>query len=120
MSTGDSSVIRDIAVQDARDGPAVVVRLVGDVDLHHSPEVRTELLRLAAERHSRLIVDLSQVDYMDSSGVASLVEALQQVRGYKGRLMLAGANLRVRSIFQIARLDTIFQMADSLEEALAQ
>jgi anti-sigma B factor antagonist len=67
-------------------------------------------MRLAADQPALLIVNLSAVQYMDSSGVATLVQALQQVKRYNGRLVLVGPNERVRSIFQIARLDSIFEI----------
>jgi len=117
MGGEQSSVIRDINVRQTPGGPVVTVALGGDVDLHHSPAVRNELMRLAADQPNRLIVDLAGVTYMDSSGVATLVQALQQVKRYNGRLFLVAPNERVRSIFQIARLDSIFQIVDTQQEA---
>ena len=64
---------------------------------------------MRAERASR---------YIDSSGVATLVEALQIVNRYGGRLVLVGMTARVRGVFEIARLDTVFALASSVEEAL--
>lgn len=113
------SVIRDVKSSRTPAGQIVTVCLGGDVDLHHSPAVRNELIRLSTDQPTRMIVDLSAVDYMDSSGVATLVQALQQVKRYNGQLVLVGPNDRVLSIFQIARLDSIFRIVATHAEALA-
>jgi anti-sigma B factor antagonist len=117
MSGDEASVIRDINVRQTDDGKVVTVHLTGEVDLHRSPEVRAELMRLTADKPARLIVNLADVHYMDSSGVATLVQALQQVKHYDGQLIVAAPNARVRSIFEIARLDSIFHIVGTLEEA---
>ena len=120
MSSQGPSVIRAVDVSQEQGQQVITVSLAGDVDLHHSPAVRNELIRLAGEKPACLIIDLAGVDYMDSSGVATLVEALQRVRRYGGRLALVAPNERVRSIFEIARLDSIFRIAANRQDALAQ
>jgi len=65
------------------------------------------------------VVDLSGVGYMDSSGVASLVKLLARVRRRQVDLKLAGMTRRVRSVFEITRLDTVFEIFASVQEALA-
>jgi len=93
------------------------VALSGDIDLSRSPVMRHELLQHAERGHPRLVVDLSGVSYMDSSGVATLVEALQAQRKHGGRMVLCGLQDRVRSIFEIARLDMVFTIVETREEA---
>jgi anti-sigma B factor antagonist len=100
-----------------KDG-AVVVAPEGDIDLSRSPTLRTTLRDAQAKKPQRLVVDLSAVDYMDSSGVATLVEALQIARRNQTRMVLCGMKDRVRSIFEIARLDTVFTITDSRDAAL--
>ncbi|MCH2136464.1 MAG: STAS domain-containing protein [Phycisphaerales bacterium] len=97
---------------------AVIVRPHGNVDLSTSPDLRAALQEAVARKQPHTIVDLSQVGYMDSSGVATLVEALQLARRSNGDLILCGLTDRVQSIFQIARLDAIFQIAQTLEDAM--
>jgi anti-sigma B factor antagonist len=113
-----SNVIADVTTADAPDGKAVIVALGGEIDLQHSPQVRVRLIEEAKSMPARLVVDLSGVTYMDSSGVASLVEGMQRVRAYGGQMMLVGPSDRVRSIFEIAKLDTIFSIVATREEAL--
>lgn len=104
---------------ESRDG-AMVVMPVGDIDLSGSPILRMELRRVQESKPMRLIIDLTGVPYMDSSGVATLVEAMQIARRNNTKLVLCGLRDKVRSIFEIARLDTVFTIvADSGAALLA-
>lgn len=99
-------------------GPATVLSPIGDVDLNASPVLRNEIKKAHAARPQRLIVDLSAVPYMDSSGVATLVEAMQLSRRNNTRLVLCGMQDKVRSIFEIARLDTVFTITPDVDSAM--
>jgi anti-anti-sigma factor len=103
------------------DGDALVLALRGEVDLHNSPEVRTELLDLMA-KHSprRLVLNLALVPYMDSSAIAVLVEALKKVHRAGGTVALTNLQPRVKSLLEIARLGSIFQLCKDEAEALAK
>lgn len=100
-------------------GDALVVDVAGDVDLHRSVEFQQSLLKLLDDRPQRIVLNLADVPYMDSSGVASLVKLLSRTGKAKIGLSLCGLNQRVRSIFEITRLDTVFPICGSVEEALA-
>ncbi len=102
-----------------RQGNAVVIAPQGDVDLSRSPALRSAIREAQASKPARLVIDLAGVDYMDSSGVATLVEALQIARRGGTRLALCGLKDRVRSIFEIARLDSVFAIRATREAALA-
>jgi anti-sigma B factor antagonist len=108
-----------IRVQSEMKDGAVIVAPEGDVDLSRSPVLRTSLKQALTAKPSRLVIDLGLVDYMDSSGVATLVEALQIARKGGTKMVLCGMKDRVRSIFEIARLDTVFTIAASREAAMA-
>jgi anti-sigma B factor antagonist len=98
----------------------MVVSLSGEVDIMRSPDLQASL-QDAINRISGkgvVVVDLSGVTYMDSSGVATLVRGLQLSRKKGVGLVLCSLQDRVRSIFEIARLDTVFPMANSLDEAI--
>lgn len=94
-----------------------VVELAGEVDLQHSPAVRTCLMELMVARTAVVVVDLDHVTYMDSSGIASLVEAFQMARRNGTRFVLAAISPAVMRVLQLARLDQVFTMADSVESA---
>jgi anti-sigma B factor antagonist len=104
-------------VIEERDG-ASIVRPRGDVDLQRSPVLREQLKAVSDRKPKKLVVDLSEVSYMDSSGVATLVEAMQLARRGNYTLVLCSLQDRVKSIFEIARLETVFQIAPDLETAL--
>ena len=67
----------------------------------------------------RLVIDLSEVPYMDSSGVATLVEAMQVARRRNQKLILCSPQEKVKAIFEIARLDMVFKIVGSRDEAVA-
>lgn len=97
----------------------VVITPKSDVDLSRSPELRNALREAADRRPDRLIVDLDQVGYMDSSGLATLVEAMRTSKSSGAPLILASMNKKVRAIFEIARLDQFFTIVGSVDEALS-
>jgi len=92
----------------------------GDIDLSTSPELRKVLLREFKERRMpRVVVNLQAVHYVDSSGVASLVEGLKASRDVGSRFVLYGLNTKVKDVLRLSRLGTIFEVCDSEEQALA-
>ena len=96
----------------------VVVSLAGEVDLQHSPSVRKQLMELMFDRRD-VLVNMSGVEYIDSSGIASLVEAYQMARRNATRFVLVAVSQPALRVLQLARLDRVFTLADSLEAALA-
>ncbi len=106
-----------ITVEQTGNG-ASVATLSGDVDLGHAPAVRAALLK-ALETRPVLVVDMGDVSYIDSSGVACLVEAYHKSRQNNGRLALARVSPAALRVLQLARLDRVFPLRDSVEAALA-
>ena len=96
-----------------------VVPLEGEIDLHVSPQIGARLAAIIKEKPKKLVVDLSQVTYIDSSGLAVLIEAMQNVGGYGGSFALTGLQEAVRPIFEIARLDQVFRIFPDTAAALA-
>ena len=118
MSRDPMSDDTDLTIDTRREGEAVVVSLGGEVTVFSSPALRERLHKVRDERPARVVLDLSDVQYVDSSGVATFVDALRQIRGAGGEMVLAGVSERVRGVIEIARLDTLFPMAETVEEAL--
>jgi anti-sigma B factor antagonist len=104
-------------VSTEQNGSVSVVAVKGDVDLNSSRELQTELREALGSGPSRLVVDLSGVPYMDSSGVATLVEAMQLSRKKGTKLVLCAMGDKVQSIFEIARLDKVFTIVNDRAEA---
>lgn len=83
----------------------------GEVDLYTSPQLRSALMRrIPKMKAGKLILDLSGVSYMDSSGVATLVEALKAARDAKAGFVLAAPSIAVMKVLQLARLDAVFEI----------
>ena len=99
--------------------PVNVLPLEGEIDLHVSSHVESSLASIIAKRPKHVVVDLSGVTFIDSSGLAVLINAMQDVKAYGGKLTLAGINNNVRSIFEIARLDQFFLIDPHDNELLA-
>ena len=102
-----------------RQNPSNVVPLKGEIDLHVSPTVTATINEVIDKKPDRLVVDLSDVSFIDSAGLAALIQAMQKMEGYGGKFMLAGLQETVRSIFEISRLDQVFQIFPDADAALA-
>ncbi|MGA2421925.1 MAG: STAS domain-containing protein [Candidatus Acidiferrum sp.] len=101
-------------------GAATILDITGDIDLTSSPDLRKVLLRELKEKKTpRVIANLAGVRYIDSSGVASLVEGLKASRDTGMRFALVGLSKGAREVLQLSRLIKIFEIHDSEEQALA-
>ena len=93
-----------------------ILELSGEIDLNLSPQARKQILALLKEGYD-LLVDLSAVEYIDSSGVASLVEGYQVAKSENLRFGLIGVSNAAMQVLQLARLDKVFPIFDSAEAA---
>lgn len=99
-------------------GDTVVLVLEGSVDIYTSSELRGELKVALDRKAPRLVIDMEGVTFIDSSGLATLIEALQRSSAYSGALFLCSLSSPVRGVFELANLDTIFQIRASRDAAL--
>ena len=114
MAMESDLLVRD--VQERKEGSIVV--LAGEIDYNQSHKLLTALNGVVEKRPPRLVIDLAAVEYMDSSGLGTLVKIFQQVNAYKGKMALVAMNDRVRSAFEITRLDQFFAVHETVDEAL--
>ena len=89
----------------------------GQVDMHTSPDLRVKLRECLEKKRSPIVVDLTKVGFIDSSGLATLIEALQAVGRYGGRLRLFGLAPAVKNLFKLSNLISIFDLRESREDA---
>jgi anti-sigma B factor antagonist len=99
-------------------GDYTLVRVRGEVDLSWSQQVRRAILD-ALGASGKVGVDLSQVNYIDSSGIAALVEGFQNARSKGQQFGLIGASKPVMAVLQLARLDKVFPLFPDLDSARA-
>jgi anti-sigma B factor antagonist len=97
-----------------------ILDLTGDIDLAHSPAMRKILLlEIKEKRTPKVYLNLRNVRYIDSSGIASLVEGLKASRDLGSRLILFGLSRSVREVMELSRLQKIFEIYDDEEQALS-
>lgn len=100
-------------------GKATILDVRGQVTFETTPELREKLLG-ALEEKTTVLVNLSQVAYMDSSGIATLVEGLKTAQSQKASLGLFGLTKNTRNVLELVRLDKVFRIFESEDEALRQ
>jgi anti-sigma B factor antagonist len=98
-------------------GSAVVVELAGELDLYNAHTVREALLGVTEKKPERLVVDLSRVTFIDSTGLGVLIEARTRLPNSRG-FILAAPGLETRRALEISGLDRHFAVHDSLDAAL--
>lgn len=101
-----------------RRGPAIVIGLAGELDLYNADQVRSELLRCCDEAPERLVVDLSQVTFVDSTALGALIEARSRLENRRS-FMLAAPGLEARRALEVSGLDRHFAVHDTVDGALA-
>jgi anti-sigma B factor antagonist len=109
----------DLIASARHEGDAAIVAIRGEIDLHNSPELRNHMLKHLDGSIKKLIFNLAEVPYMDSSAIAVFVEALQKLRKTGGKIYLTNLQPRVKGLLEIARLDTIFVVCADEAAAMA-
>lgn len=99
-------------------GEVVVLELSGEIDINTSPQVRKVFDRLIKQEIKKVLLNFAEVGYIDSSGLATLVEMLQRLRRLQGALRLCNLSEKVRGLFEITKLDKLFSIFANEEEAL--
>ncbi|XHR28202.1 MAG: STAS domain-containing protein [Chthoniobacteraceae bacterium] len=97
-----------------------VLALEGEIDLHEAPRLREEVRKVLDKHPHTLYVDFSGVTFIDSSGLAVLIEAMQRINADGGQLALFGIHDAVETIFHIARLDQVFRIYPDIQAARKQ
>src|SRR4051812_6974465 len=108
----------EVALESRSDG-AAVVRLSGRLDLLSAPELRQVLLRAVSAGRRRLVVDLGDVPFVDSSGLGALIGGLKAARQAGGALRIARPTEQARVILRLTTLDRVLKPYPTVEEALA-
>jgi len=108
----------EISVKD--EGHAAIIKVQGDIDLYSSPKVRQTILECVKKAEAeKILIDMTGVAYIDSSGVASLIEGLQLSKQKNKNFAIFGLTARARAVIELARLDKIFKIFLSEAEALS-
>jgi len=95
-----------------------VIAPSGDIDMYSSPALREELIELIKKRVTPLLIDFRGVSYIDSSGIATFVEGLKAMMAYGGRLKLTGIPEGIMEIFSFSKLDRVFEIYRTIDDAI--
>jgi len=95
-----------------------ILELSGEIDMNASPVLRKELMALVKKRVTPLVIDFNNVSYIDSSGIATFVEGLKGMMAFGGKLKLAALPAAVKEIFNFSKLDRVFEIYGSVDDAL--
>jgi anti-sigma B factor antagonist len=109
----------DVSVTSRQSGDRTVIEVKGEIDVYTAPVLREEISSLVDAEHTTIVVDLTQVSFMDSTGLGVLVGALKKVRTLGGDLALVINEEKILKVFRITALTQVFSIHPSLEEALA-
>lgn len=107
----------DLGIDVTDRGDWAVLSVTGEIDVATAPQLREELVELVADGRNRIVVDLSGVDFLDSTGLGVLVGGLKRVRTHDGELSLACAQPRVRRVFEITGLTQVFPIHETVDAA---
>ena|SRR5688500_12080378 len=105
-----------IDVQKLQGCPVLFVK--GEIDIYTAPMFKQAVVGLVSDGNTDVVIDLSGVTFMDSSGFGTLLGATRRLRPAGGGLHLAGANTTIQRMLRLTRLDTIMQLYESAEEAV--
>jgi anti-sigma B factor antagonist len=96
-----------------------IVAISGDIDMYSSPLLRKSLMLCVQKKTSPLLVDFRDVSYIDSSGIATFVEALKGMMAFGGRLKFFGMSPAISEIFSFSKLDKVFEIYENIEDAIS-
>lgn len=109
----------DVSVTSRESGDRTVIEVKGEIDVYTAPVLREELTSLIDSEHTTIVVDLTQVSFMDSTGLGVLVGALKKVRTLGGDLALVIDQEKILKVFRITALTQVFTIHPTLQAALA-
>lgn len=93
-------------------------RVSGDIDINSSPDVKKTFDQVISQKKDKVVINLKEVGYIDSSGLATLVEVLKNLRSYGGKLKLSNLSSKVKGLFEITKLDKLFDIVDEEDDAV--
>ena len=108
-----------MAVKTESKNGLMICRVEGDIDINCSPDLKKVFDKLVSQKTPKIVIEMTKVVYVDSSGLATLVGILKNMRSYGGKMRLAGMSPKVKSLFEITKLDKLFEIMASEDEAIA-
>jgi len=98
-------------------GDLTVCYIDGEVDINSAPAIKKSFEKVIQKKAGKVIINFKSVNYVDSSGLATLVEVLKNMRQYGGKLKLTNLSSKIKSLFEITKLEKLFDIVPEEEEA---
>jgi anti-sigma B factor antagonist len=96
-----------------------ICQVDGEIDINTAPDIKKVFDKLLSKKESKVVINLAKVTYVDSSGLATLVEILKNMRGYGGKMKLTNLSPKIKSLFEITKLEKLFEIMSDEEEAIS-
>ena len=100
-------------------GDITICAIEGEVDINSSPEIRKSFDKILSKEMPKIVINLVGVTYVDSSGLATLVEILKRMKSYGGKMKLTNVSPKIKSLFEITKLDKLFEIMPDEESAIS-
>lgn len=97
----------------------MVCYVEGEIDINTAPDLKKHLEKILSKKAPKLVVNFSKVTYVDSSGLATLVEVLKMMRSYGGKMRLSNLSPKIKSLFEITKLEKLFDIAPDEAKAIS-
>lgn len=108
-----------MAVKSELKNGLTVCYIDGEIDINTAPDIKKSFQGLLAKKTPKLVINLARVSYVDSSGLATLVEILKNMRSYGGKMRLTNMSPKVKSLFEITKLEKLFEIIAEEAEAIS-
>lgn len=105
-------------ITEQKDADRLICLIEGEINITHSPELRKFFDGLIKKNETKVLVDFSAVSYIDSSGLATLIEMYQRLKKIGGLMRCSGMNQKIKNTFEITKLHKLFDIFDTRESAL--
>jgi len=99
------------------DNKLPVIELEGEVDVYTAPQLKQQMINLLESGNKQMIIDLTKVEYLDSTALGVLIGGLKRMREMDGNMVLVCPSARIRRVFEITGLDKIFDIYNTADEA---
>ena len=109
----------ELSLANRTEGDKTVLSVGGEIDVYTAPKLREQIVALVEEGHYHLVVDMEDVEFLDSTGLGVLVGGLKRVRAHDGSLRLVCTQERILKIFRITGLTKVFPIHATVAEAVA-
>ena len=109
----------DLSLTTRTEGDRTIVQVGGEIDVYTAPKLREQLVDLVNAGQYHLVVDMENVEFLDSTGLGVLVGGLKRVRAHEGSLRLVCTQERILKIFRITGLTKVFPIHESVADAVA-